>query len=270
MKLFFLLSLSFLLSACTVQQSFRDKDVCYLVYDLKNEKYEEVFNQKRCEERFPAVSTFKVPLSVMAFDSGVFIDEKTPLFKWDGNATPIDSWNKDHIPLTWMRDSVVWMSQAMTPKIGMEKIQRYLKSFEYGNQDFSGGLKYSWLTPAPFIKEPMKNSLKISAYEQIRFLKKLWRGELSSTKASQELTKKLMTPDISPAGNTLIGKTGSGFRDENHDVRLGWYVAHLQNKNAEYLVVVNFTDKTKQPSGTFGGREAKEIAMKLLSDKGLW
>jgi beta-lactamase class D len=79
-----------------------------------------------------------------------------------------------------------------------------------------------------------------------------------------------MTRDVSPKGSVLIGKTGSGFRDENQDIRIGWFVGHVQKDESEYIVVINFTDKQKQPAGTYGGREAKEIALKLLTEKGLW
>lgn len=270
MKIPLIILLLVLISGCASREQFPHKDVCFLLYDLKTDAYSVVMNDARCKERFPAASTFKVPLAVMAFDAGILKNETSPEFKWNGEVTPIPTWNKNHNPTSWMRDSVVWISQEITPKIGMDKIQKYLADFEYGNQDFSAGLKYSWLTPAPFIREPMQNSLKISGYEQVNFLKKLWRGELKASPAAQKMTKALLSPDVSPRGNTIIGKTGSGFFDENHDMRLGWYIGLLQSEKSEYVVVINFSDKQKQPSGTFGGREAKEIALKLLTDKGLW
>lgn len=270
MRNLFFIPIIIFLTSCATKKNFPDKDVCFVLYDLKNEKYVDVHNENRCHERFPAASTFKVALGVMAFDSGVFKDENTPVFKWNNVPTPLENWNKDQTPTSWMRESVVWMSQEMTPKIGMEKIQQYLSDFEYGNQDMTAGLKYAWLTPAPFIKEPMQNSLKISAFEEVKFLKRLWRGELKASKESQEMTQKIMTHDKSSRGSVLIGKTGSGFKDDNYDIRLGWFVGHLEKDQREYIVVVNFTDTKKVPAGTYGGREAKEIALNILSDKNLW
>lgn len=270
MKSILFLSLPFFISGCASRHQFPHKDVCFLLFDLKTEAYIQVINDARCKERIPAASTFKVPLAVMAFDSGVLVNETVPEFKWNGEITPIPNWNKDHNPTSWMRDSVVWISQEITLKMGQAKIQKYLSDFEYGNQDFSAGLKYSWLTPAPFIREPMQNSLKISGYEQVNFLKKLWRGELKASPSAQKMTKALLSPDVSSRGNTIIGKTGSGFFDENHDMRIGWYVGLLQSEKSDYVVVINFSDKQKQPAGSFGGREAKETALKLLTDKGLW
>lgn len=270
MKNLFFLTLLLSLTSCATKKTFPEKDVCYLLYDLKKEKFEEVINEKRCHERFPAASTFKVALSVMAFDSGIFKDETYPVFRANGKKFTIEAWNKDQTPVSWMRDSTVWLSQEITPKITMDKIMQYLNDFQYGNQDMTAGLKYSWLTPAPFIHEPMQNSLKISGFEQINFLKRLWREELNASKDSQRMTLKIMSLDKSPNGAQLIGKTGSGFKDDNYDIRLAWFVGHIVKDESEYLVVLNFTDKTKQSPGIFGGREAKEMAIKLLSDKGLW
>lgn len=53
-----------------------------------------------------------------------------------------------------MQFSVVWVSQEITQKIGLNKIKNYLKDFDYGNQDFSGdkernnGLTEAWLKVA--------------------------------------------------------------------------------------------------------------------------
>lgn len=270
MKTLFLISSLFLLSACSTKRNFPEKDVCFLLYDLKKEAFVDSYNENRCHERFPAVSTFKIALGVMAYDSGVFKNESEPVYTWNRVSTPIENWNKDHNPTSWMRESVVWMSQQMTPKIGMDKIQQYLADFEYGNQDMTAGLKYAWLTPAPFINEPMQNSLKISGYEQVKFLRKLWRGELKASQQSQNMTRKIMTHDKSSKGYELIGKTGSGFKDDDYDQRIGWFVGHLKKDQSEYIVVLNFSDTVKQTSGTFGGREAKEMTLKLLTEKRLW
>ncbi|WP_408098400.1 penicillin-binding transpeptidase domain-containing protein [Peredibacter sp. HCB2-198] len=269
MKIILFIILSLILS-CSTKRDFPGKDVCYLLYDVKTQRYVEEHNRGRCEMRLPACSTFKVPLAVMAFDSGVLKDENLPVFKWDGQKRMIEAWNQDQTPTTWMRESAVWVSQEITPKLGIKKIEQYLKDFKYGNHDMSGGLKYAWLTPAPFIADSMGNTLKVSAHEQVSFLEKLWQGELKASSQSQILTQKIMAQDTSPRGYTLVGKTGSGFADSHHDLRLGWYIGHLEKDDREYIVVLNFSDKQKVPAGTYAGREAKEMAINLLSERKLW
>lgn len=237
---------------------------------MQTKQYDEVFNDIRCHERLPAASTFKIPLAVMAFDSGLLKSETSPEFKWKGEKTIFEQWNKNQTPTSWMRDSVVWVSQELTSKLGDKKITKYLQDYDFGNADMGGGLKYAWLTPAPFIYEPMQNTLRISGHEQVKFLEKLWHRELKASREAQDKTIQLMTEDVSPRGSVLTGKTGSGFTNENYDYRLGWYVGHLKKGNSEYIVVVNFSDKQKQDTTTFGGRDAKELAMKLLGENGLW
>ncbi len=79
-----------------------------------------------CHERFPACSSFKVPLAVMAFDSGALNDEKQVL-KWDGEKRFLEAWNKDQDARSWMRESVVWFSQRLRPKLGEKKFKEYLR-----------------------------------------------------------------------------------------------------------------------------------------------
>lgn len=259
-----------LLASCATQNKYPNKDICILLYDMKKDKFEEVFNEKHCQERFPAASTFKVALSVMGYDSGLLKNEEKPVFKWNGEKLFLEGWNKDQTPTTWMRESTVWVSQLMTPKIGMPKIQKYLNDWEYGNQDMTSGLKFAWLTPGPVTPGAIQNSLKISPYEQVTFLKKLWRRELKASAESQTMTQKIMTNETSSMGSILIGKTGSGYRGEKFNLRIGWFVGHLEAKQSEYIIVVNFTDLKPDTQGKFGGFESREIAKKILADKGLW
>lgn len=269
MKIISIISL-FALFSCSTTKQYPNKDICILLYDLKKDKFMDVVNERRCQEQVPAASTFKVALSVMGYDSGVLKDESKPVFKWNGQKLSIEGWNKDQTPTTWMRESTVWVSQEMTPRIGMRKIQDYLNAFDYGNQDMTSGLKFAWLTPGPITPGAVQNSLKISPYQQVNFLKRLWKKDLKTSPYSQEMTQKIMLHEESPNGSILIGKTGSGYKGEKYDLRIGWYVAHLQSKESEYIVVVNFTDLKPDTQGKFGGFESREIAKSFLSKKGLW
>lgn len=100
-----------------------------------------------CETRHPPFSTFKIPLSIMAFDSGIFNDaqkdvvpftpeiEKKYITFYDPEKYPtMRFWKKDHTPKTWMRDSVVWFSIYITHNLGIEKFQNYIEKFNYGNK----------------------------------------------------------------------------------------------------------------------------------------
>ncbi len=201
----------------------------------------------------------------MAFDAKVLKNKETKL-KWDGEKRFLDVWNKDHTADSWMKESVVWYSQRLTPMMGEKRISDYLQKFSFGNGDMSGGLKSAWLTPL----SPAQNTLKINAHEQIAFTEKLWRGELEASQYAQEVTREILAQDISPLGNVLKGKTGSGNVGEKQDLRLGWYIGHLSANKKEYILVVNFIDKQNQPGKTFGGMEAKALGIEALKELKLW
>lgn len=269
---FLLLLFTFIAASCSTAkkpEAFPNKDVCVLVFNLKTSTFVEIVNRKRCEERLPAASTFKIPLAVMSFDSKILKDENSSL-KWDGKKRFLDVWNSDQTAKSWMANSVVWFSQKLTPKIGLKRIHEYLVSFEYGNADMSGGLDYAWLTPTPQNGPNLKNSLKISGFEQAHFLKNLWREKLSTSPDSQVKTIKLLSEETSENGHKIFGKTGSGVVGENLDLRVGWYVGYLETNKDKYVIVSNFTDKQNAADQTFGGQEAKAILKEVLAKKNLW
>lgn len=111
---------------------------CFLLYNLKTNAFEKKIGET-CQERFPACSTFKVPLAVMGFDSGILKDEKQVL-KWDGEKRFLEAWNRNQDARSWMRESVVWFSQRLTPMMGKKRFEGYLKKFNYGNADVSTGI----------------------------------------------------------------------------------------------------------------------------------
>jgi len=145
-----------------------------------------------------------------------------------------------------------------------------LQKFEYGNRDFSGGVEDAWLTPAPFLKKDPNNSLKISALEQLDFLKKLFKNQLPVKPKSMDLAKRLLPSEVSTLGAMLSGKTGSGFVGAEKNQRLGWYVSHIRSQRHEFLAILTFTDLKPNPQADFGGRIAKESLKKMLFDRGIW
>lgn len=258
-----------ILSACAgIQKNeelFADKKGCFLLFNMKTGKYEKEVGTT-CREQFVACSTFKVPLAVMAFDSGILKDEKEVL-KWDGvQRKKVAEWNQDHNAQTWMAHSVVWFSQRLTPKLGEENFRKYLKDFNYGNQDISHGITDAWLV-SPSSPD---SSLRVSPYEQVEFLKALWKGDLPASKRSMELTRKITYRETTPSGFVLSGKTGSNFYDNDGQVQLGWFISHLQRGSEEYIAVVQFSDLKPKKEGTFGGPRARDMLKEFLSREKLW
>lgn len=238
---------------------------CFLLYNVKTNVFEKVVGEEVCREQFPACSSFKVPLAVMAFDAGILKDENQVL-KWDGKKDDREVANKNHNAKTWMSDSIVWFSQRITTKMGKQKFQNYLNKFNYGNKDISAGITEAWLV-SPAATTP---ALKVSAYEQVDFMKKLWTNNLPASQRAIKLTQDITYLETSPNGFKLNGKTGSNFYDADKKMHLGWFIAHIQKEDQEYISVVNISDLSPSDGPGYGGMKAKAITKSLLSAQGLW
>ena len=60
----------------------------------------------------------------MAFDADIIIDKT--IFKWDGKTkSTLPGWNQDQTPASWQKYSVIWVSQQITPQLGLDKIKKY-------------------------------------------------------------------------------------------------------------------------------------------------
>ena len=243
---------------------FAGRDGCFELYDLKTDKLVVRSDPHRCALRTSPCSTFKVPLALMAFDSGVLKDE-TSMMKWDGSKTARDEWNRDQTAATWMQYSVVWFSQRITPKLGMDKVKAYLSRFDYGNQDMTGGLTTAWLG----------SSLQVSPDEQLRFWRRFWREELPVSKHAFEVTKKITLVDTSASKWTLHGKTGSGAigssgPNQTGNLWLGWFVGHVARGDREYVFVTAYSDRVESADSRPAGWIARDIAKEILTEMGLY
>jgi beta-lactamase class D len=251
---------------------FTDVDACFLLYSVNKHKVVAKYNPKnRCAKQIAPNSTFKIPLSLMAFDQKI-ITEST-VFIWDGKDTGMAAWkhNQNQTPQTWIQNSVVWVSQQITPKLGVAKIKDYLNKFNYGNQDFSGdvgktnGLTNAWLS----------SSLKISALEQLKFLQRMDKGKLPVSSDAVYHTELNMSLDrdkkLFDTWNT-DGKTGSGSRivkvnNETGKIRHGWFVGYLKHSGTTYIFVTNIMDKAPvKPNKTkYGGQIAKAATVEIIN-----
>lgn len=230
---------------------------CFLLYDVTNDQEIAFYNREKSKIRMAPDSTFKIALSLMAFDSKI-INQDTK-FSWDKVDRGLSLWNQDQTPQTWIRNSVVWVSQAITPKLGLDRIQRYLVSFDYGNKDFSGnpqrndGLTNAWL----------ESSLKISPAEQVVFLKKLILRNLEVTKSAIQSTLDNMFLMESDKGTKIYGKTGAGFSSDR-SLQNGWFEGFAVTKEGHKYIFVSAL------TGALGNKlvsslKAKEIAFTLVN-----
>jgi beta-lactamase class D len=105
-------------------------------------------------------------------------------------------------------------------------MKKYVRAFHYGNQDVSGSVDNFWLNDV----------LKISADEQVEFLKAFYTGRLPVSKRSTEIVKDILVFEKSP-GYQLSAKTGGGPIGEG--VFIGWFVGYLEANGNVYLFATN-------------------------------
>ena len=77
------------------------------------------------EAKLPA-STFKIPNSLIALETGVVGDPDKDVFKWDGVTRSIEAWNKDHTMRSAIAASAVPVYQEIARRIGAERMQKYV------------------------------------------------------------------------------------------------------------------------------------------------
>ncbi|MEH2528705.1 MULTISPECIES: class D beta-lactamase [unclassified Bradyrhizobium] len=182
------------------------------------------------EGRLPA-STFKIPNSIIALETGVVEDPDKDVFKWDGVTRSIEPWNKDHTLRSAIAVSAVPVYQEIARRIGAERMQKYLDLFDYGNRDIGGGIDQFWLT----------GNLRIDPIQQIDFVDRLRRGVLPVSKRSQELTRDILP--VTKVGDAIIRAKSGLLGAEVGKPSLGWMVGWVEKGSSATVFAMNMDCK---------------------------
>ncbi len=179
-------------------------------------------------------STFKITLSLMGYDAEVLVDEANPIWDFQESYDDwLESWRVPQSPLSWMKHSCVWYSKVLSLELRIGKIQNYLTSIKYGNQDSSGGLT----EPGPLDPFWINSSLEISPKEQVDFIQKMVLAQLPISFRSIQMTKVLIFKEELPEGWKLFGKTGWSGSDITKDGKTlehSWFVGWIEKDNDFY------------------------------------
>lgn len=233
---------------------------CTLIVDLGSAKT--LHESGDCQARHGAQSTFKIPLAVMGFDSGILEDAHNPVWHFEeGFTLNRDADKQPTDPTYWEAESVVWFSQKLTTLLGLNRFQHYITQFDYGNKDISGnpgqhdGLTRSWLS----------SSLQISPMEQIAFLKKLKARSLGVQDSAYDKTMAII-PAFAAGEWAVQGKTGTGFHrradgTKDRDLQEGWFVGWANKGDRTVLFAAFMADDKKEDS--YAGPRTRD---KFLND----
>ena len=178
------------------------------------------------EAKLPA-STFKIPNSLIALETGVVGDPDQDVFKWDGVVRSIEAWNRDHTMRTAIAASAVPVYQEIARRIGAERMQKFLDLFEYGNRDIGGGIDQFWLT----------GNLRIDPVQQVDFVDRLRRGALPVSKRSQGLVRDILP--VTKVGDSVISAKSGLLGAEVGKPSLGWMVGWVEKGSANTVFALN-------------------------------
>lgn len=179
-------------------------------------------------KRVTPASSFKIVLSLMGYDTGILKNEQIPLWDFqEGYDNFLESWKVSQTPQTWMTRSCIWFSKILALQLGLETIEQYLSSFEYGNQDFSTGM----ILPGPIHPAWVSSSLKISPKEQVKFIQKMIQGQLPVSNNALQMTKNLLFKEESALGWKFFGKTALGCTvdAQGKNLQVRWFVGWVEN-----------------------------------------
>lgn len=210
---------------------------------------EYVYNKSRSKERFVPASTFKILNTLIALDESAIPDHKT-IIDWDGEDKGLSLWNQDMSIETAFKTSCICFYQEIAKRIGNVNYLKHLKKIHYGNEKTGYELISFWL----------QGDLKISAREQIDFLKKLYSDQLPYKKENLKLVKDLMI-DEQNQKFTIRAKTGWATRIRN---QIAWYVGYVEANDSVWFFATNIDVKDAKDVNY-----RREITLQALSKLGI-
>jgi len=190
-----------------------------LVYDVRRDRWIGV-NADSADRRLLPASTFKIPNSLIALETGVVTDERT-ILPWDSIPRARTELNRDLSLREAFRLSALPHYRGIARRIGAERMQNHLDRIGYGNRDISGGIDNFWV----------EGGLRISPREQVVFVTRLLRGDLPFSARTMEVVRGIMIFEESP-DYTLRAKTGWVYGPKG---QVGWWVGWLERGEDAYV-----------------------------------
>lgn len=206
-------------------------------------------------------STFKIPNSIIALETGVIEDENV-ILPWDGTTRSVSNWNQDLAFADAFAYSCVPCYQRIARDIGRDRMRKQLDKIEYPGISFQPEeIDMFWLA----------GDSRINQFEQVEFLQRLRNEELPISINTARTLRNIMVIDSTDAF-VLRGKTGWSQADEKDN---GWFVGFVErpskNKTATTAEVLYFATNIEPKAGTSidafiaGRRGVTEAAIRSLN-----
>jgi len=211
---------------------------------------------RRARQAILPASTFKIPNSIIALETGVVTDPDKDLFRWDGVVRNFPDWNRNHTLRSAIAASAVPVYQEIARRIGADRMKTFVDRLDYGNRDIGGApIDYFWL----------RGNLRISPLQQIEFIDRLRRSALPVSKRSQDLVRDILP--VTKVGDSIIrAKSGLiGVDDKSPaggvSATVGWLVGWAEKGSAQTVFALNLNIREPRHIAS-----RMKLAQQLLSD----
>ena len=195
----------------------------FVLYDMNRDGYL-VYNRERADSAYIPASTFKIFNSLVALETRA-IDDVEEKMEWDGVEREVEMWNRDHDLRSAFKYSAVWFYQELARRIGEGRMWHYIQAAEFGNVNIDGGIDRFWLD----------GELRISATEQVLFLRRLHGNDLPFSQRSIEIVKDIMLVEENEE-YALRAKSGWGTTDSG---QIGWWIGYVERGDDTYYFSAN-------------------------------
>lgn len=194
-----------------------------LVFDPQKQTYYSN-DFERAKQSFLPASTFKIPHTIIALETGVLTDAET-ILKWDGEEREFHTWEQDMTLKEAFRVSCIPCFQEVAREIGQDRMKSYLNKLQYAKIEISNDIDSFWL----------KGASRISPFEQINFLDRLYNKKLPILTTTREQMLRILEIE-SHEKYTFSGKTGWSYHDDDNN---GWFVGFLEEGKKIYYFALN-------------------------------
>ncbi|TAG99129.1 MAG: class D beta-lactamase [Sphingobacteriales bacterium] len=223
-----------------------------------------VYNLTRFRDSaYLPASTFKIFNSLAALGTGVIFSD-TVVVPWDkvvrisSGGDTMHQWNKNMDMREAFEVSNVPFYREMARRIGKDTMQMLLDSIGYGRRydtfRITNNIDTFWLD----------NTLKVTADEQLGFVKRLYFRQLPFQNREQEIVRNMMIRERNDK-YILAYKTGWGKTEKGNE--LGWVVGWIEENRHVYFFALNL-ESTDHSINMAEVR--KKILNNILTDLGFF
>lgn len=196
----------------------------FVLYDASRDALT-VVDRARAARRYVPASTFKIPNSLIALETGAVKDERE-VIPYGGKPQPFPQWERDMDMRDALRASSVPVYQEIARRTGRKRMQAHLDRLGYGNRRIGTVVDRFWLD----------GPLQISAIEQARFLALLAQGKLPLSERSQGTVRDILRLEEKD-GAAVFAKTG--WASGPTPPMIGWWVGWVERDGRVYAFALN-------------------------------